>query len=141
MMGAGACMAWIGVRSVVPSGPKMCSGSYRAVGLGANSLVQARAPDPESAWSLVPLAPTTPVPGPDLPLPAARLRPHVMRTAPATLPREAGQVGEGLVDGLRHALAQQAPGSLVSRGGLIADTGSVGRHPGFDHIEKLPGGS
>jgi hypothetical protein len=34
MVGAGTCMAWIGVRSVVPSEPRMCSASFRGVGLG-----------------------------------------------------------------------------------------------------------
>jgi hypothetical protein len=33
MVGADAYMAWMGVRSVVPSEPRMCSESYRGVGL------------------------------------------------------------------------------------------------------------
>jgi len=33
MVGAGAYMAWIGVRSVVPSEPRTCSESYCGVGL------------------------------------------------------------------------------------------------------------
>jgi hypothetical protein len=57
---------------------------------------------------------------------------------PGVLSREAGQVGEGLVDGVGHALAEQAPERLFSRGGLTADAGRVGRHPCLDHVEELP---
>ena len=59
----------------------------------------------------------------------------------SALSREAGQVGEGLVDGVRDALAEQPPGRLVARGGVVADTGGVGRHSRLNHLEELPGGS
>ena len=45
------------------------------------SLIQACAPDPERRLVLVPLAPTTPVPGPAMPLPATRLRTHLSAVA------------------------------------------------------------
>ena len=48
MVRAGACMAWIGARSVVPSEPMMCGASYRGVGLG-DLLLYRLVPDAEVA--------------------------------------------------------------------------------------------
>jgi hypothetical protein len=128
-------------KGVGTSDPGMIGYTLAEIRRLLNSLGDSRAPDPDGTWSWSGWRRRRQY--------QARICHYQRRgyaltwcaTAPATLPREARQVGEGLVDGLGHALTEQPPGRLVSRSSLAADTGGVGPHSRLNHIEELPGGS